>query len=94
MLNYKGRIINHLYIESITCSVCGKCISDTMEMQEMVHINRTGGFGSIIGDMVEINLNLCQHCFVDKLGEYLEYPDGDVEEDDEDQDDDSDLPNR
>ncbi len=66
-------------IASMTCDVCGKTYlydkdgnsDDVFEIQEFVHINFTGGYGSTFGDGDEIALDMCQHCLKEKLGAYL-----------------------
>jgi hypothetical protein len=62
------------YITAYICDVCGKEFNfedDIFETQEMVHINFTGGYGSIFGDGDTMRLDICQHCLKEKLGNYL-----------------------
>ncbi|CAH7429930.1 hypothetical protein VCHA53O466_50519 [Vibrio chagasii] len=66
---------------SISCDSCGLTVElyeedspvvnvdDTLESQEFFSINQTCGFGSIIGDGKTVKLDLCQKCFVDRLGD-------------------------
>ena len=60
-----------------TCDVCKKTFNknvndeEMLEVQEFVHISFTGGYGSIFGDMSEFELDICQHCLKEKLGQYL-----------------------
>lgn len=75
MINYKTEQVERKVPESITCDVCRKeyqC-DDVMEIQEFQHIRFTGGFSSIFGDMSEVELDICQHCLMEKLGEYIRY---------------------
>lgn len=59
-------------IESITCDVCGKDIfDDILEYEEKVSINYIGGYGSVFGDGSTVEIDICQKCFKDKLGEYI-----------------------
>ena len=60
-------------VTKIKCDVCGKEyeIDDAFEIQEFVHIEQTGGYGSVFGDGTQIHLDMCQHCMKEKLGEYL-----------------------
>lgn len=34
-------------------------------MQEFVHIEHTGGYGSVIGDGSNVKLDICDQCFKD-----------------------------
>ena len=60
-----------------TCDVCQKTFNknvndeEMLEVQEFVHISFTGGYGSIFGDMSEFELDICQHCLKEKLGQYI-----------------------
>ena len=58
----------------ITCSVCKTFYKaeDTMELQEFHHINFTGGYASVFGDMSEIRCNICQRCLEIMIGDYVE----------------------
>lgn len=64
-------------IVSITCDVCGKTYidrmenSDILEIQEFIHIKEYCGYGSIFGDGDIIELDICQHCLKEKLGQYI-----------------------
>ncbi len=55
-------------IVSITCDKCLKVVNypddpnDHSEWEGFVHINFTGGYGSIFGDMSTVSANICQHC--------------------------------
>lgn len=60
---------------SITCDRCKKEYDleiDWIETQEVHHIHFTGGYGSIFGDMNEIDLNICQHCLFKMIGDLVE----------------------
>jgi hypothetical protein len=53
------------------CDICDKdLLSDDMEGQEAFSFNAIGGYTSVFGDGAEISIDLCQHCFKDKLGNY------------------------
>jgi len=60
-------------VESIECDCCHKTIlpSDHIEWQELLNINFTGGYGSIFGDEVMLETQLCQYCVRDVLGKFL-----------------------
>lgn len=55
------------------CDVCGMDLksADEFESQEAVQIHGIGGYGSIFGDGSEYYIDMCQHCFNKKLGEYI-----------------------
>jgi hypothetical protein len=61
-------------IQSLTCDICKKTYDvdkDWEEAQEFVIIEEHCGFGSIFGDDNIIRLDMCQHCFKEKLGEFV-----------------------
>lgn len=58
-------------IVSVTCDCCGKEYPDKMDRQEFVNLDFIGGYGSVFGDMNRVQLDLCQTCFKEKLGEYI-----------------------
>ena len=57
-----------------TCDKCGKTyeidgtFADQMEAQEFLHINFTGGYGSIFGDMNHVEADICQFCLKPLIG--------------------------
>lgn len=64
-------------VESIKCNKCGRIISlteqkDFVEIQEMFSYYFTGGYGSVFGDECSYRIDLCQNCFKELLGDYLE----------------------
>jgi len=67
----KNQTIN--VIESIVCDVCKLeyKISEHDEIQEFTHIKFTGGYGSVFGDSIPIECDICQHCLKEKLGSYI-----------------------
>ena len=74
MVEYdKSEIVVQGKVISITCDVCKKTspIELWEESQEFSYIRLHGGFGSIFGDGNVVNLDICQHCLKEKLGEYL-----------------------
>lgn len=62
---------------SVTCDICKKTYSldkqsnDIFEVQEFIHVKEHCGYGSIFGDGDVIELDMCQHCFKEKLGQYI-----------------------
>jgi len=65
------------YPVSIVCDRCGREAfwegDSEFEAQEFKCYADMGGYGSIIGDEVEWTLDLCQHCFVELCGDYIQY---------------------
>ena len=58
----------------IICDVCKKSFDhekDVFELQEFVHVDETAGYGSIFRDGTKIQLDICQYCLKEKLGEFL-----------------------
>ena len=57
------------------CDICGTEYDytkpDDFEIQEFVHIDTVGGYGSIFGDGTRIVSDICQKCLEEKLGKYL-----------------------
>ena len=74
MINCK-RVVNirdKLY--SITCDKCGRTFlarEDFLEVQEFHHVNFCGGYGSIFGDMNEVECDICQHCLKKMIGDIV-----------------------
>ena len=71
MKNYESKTIVEEFCNSITCDVCGREYADIMETQEFVIVDTIGGYSSIFTDGGKIQLDMCQHCFKEKLGEYV-----------------------
>ena len=70
-------------VVALTCDKCGRAVSkysddpeERMEFDEFLVISKMGGYGAVIGDMHYLEVELCQHCMVEVLGEYARvYPD-------------------
>lgn len=61
-------------VTAIKCDNCRKIFNvdcDLFELQEFISISHTGGFGSIFGDMTNIELDICQNCFKNILGDIV-----------------------
>ncbi len=57
-------------IASITCDRCGRSAenaSEDFEFEEFLSINNVCGYGSIIGDGIKLQLDLCQYCVKELL---------------------------
>jgi len=59
------------YVVAVSCDVCRRTYDNVLEIQSFTHIVETGSYGSIFGDGVSIQCDICQHCLNDKLGTYL-----------------------
>ena len=60
--------------QALICDVCKKEFDfkkDIMDIQESVRIRYTGGYGSVFGDGNVIEIDICQNCFKEKLGDYV-----------------------
>lgn len=44
--------------------------NDMWEIDEFHHISFTGGYGSIFGDMDEVECDICQHCLKEMIGSF------------------------
>lgn len=77
MQKFEKVIIEKEKLASIVCDVCGREIArdDYNEIQEVLSVERYGGFGSVFGDGVLIRLDMCQHCMKEKLGEFIRIED-------------------
>ena len=60
-------------IDGVVCDKCGKRITmdDIVEYNEMFTYSFIGGYGSVFGDGIEMEIDLCQSCFKEVLGKYL-----------------------
>jgi hypothetical protein len=56
---------------AIQCDICKKQYTDILELQEFILIEEVGGYGSVIGDGTAYEVDICQHCFKEKLGQFL-----------------------
>lgn len=61
-------------IDSIICDKCGKKYEveeNWEEIQEFLHINFTGGCGSIFGDGSNVQCDICQYCLKDMIKDFM-----------------------
>jgi hypothetical protein len=63
-------------VTGFTCDCCKSTYEedDWVEMQEYLHFENTGGFGSVFGDGVYFEITLCQMCVKMLLGPHIQYP--------------------
>lgn len=79
MINYRKEIVTEEkeIVTSVTCDICGKVFDysdntdEVFEIQEFVHINFIGGYGSVFGDGDHVRCDICQNCLKERLGSYL-----------------------
>ena len=71
MRKYKNIEVQSRQLTELRCDVCGVDIfQDELEMQEAFFLYKVGGYNSVFGDGREIDIDICQYCLKDKLGEY------------------------
>lgn len=60
--------------DGFTCDICKtKFAQDNWpELQEAIHVKHNCGYGSVFGDLSTISLDICQHCFSQILGAYVQ----------------------
>jgi hypothetical protein len=73
MIIYGEQKVVEKVVTKITCDRCKKEIEGDLEQQEMHNIRFTGGYGSVFGDMNEIDCDLCQYCLFDLIGDFCIY---------------------
>jgi len=64
-----------LVVTGYTCDSCGKKWNgnDWGEVQEMLHWENRGGYGSVFGDGADMTLDLCQDCIKTRLGDCIQF---------------------
>jgi hypothetical protein len=67
MKHYTEFITTEKELQSITCDKCHKEYLDIRETQEFLSINFTGGYGSVFGDMLTIECDICQYCLKEMI---------------------------
>lgn len=55
-----------------TCDRCKKTVEerDIFEYQEFYHIDFTGGYASVFGDMNRVQADLCQQCLKELIDSF------------------------
>lgn len=74
MVEYKTKRVSAKYVAAIVCDVCKKryeASDDECELQEFLHVNFVGGYGSVFGDGSHVTANICQKCLKERLGDIL-----------------------
>lgn len=73
MIKYE-EVVEQVRIPKI--KTCDKCkieidYSNMIEWQEFVHIGILGGYGSVFGDGVQVDTDICQNCFKEWVDGFL-----------------------
>jgi hypothetical protein len=59
-------------VDQIKCDRCGKVTArDELDFHAMNSIGFSAGYASIFGDGNRVDIDLCEHCLKDTLGEWL-----------------------
>lgn len=72
--------------------ICDSCQTEIEDAQETLHWRMTGGYSSIFGDGVQMELDLCQECIKTRLGDVIRFLPGNVHFPELDDDDPSEAP--
>ena len=76
MLEIEKIMVEGEVLKSKTCDVCGKkYIPDDLDFQEFFHIGFSCGYGSIFEDGKVVRIDICQHCFKERLGNFIRVED-------------------
>lgn len=68
-------------LSSITCDRCRQTWqANTIDAAELISIDFIGGYDSVFGDGSQVELDLCQRCLKETLGQWLRVSDRDHEE--------------
>lgn len=78
MITTKEVKIQDCVFDKFICDKCGRefsndTIEDEIELQETHSIRFTGGYGSVFGDMVNVECDLCQNCLKELIGDFCRY---------------------
>jgi hypothetical protein len=66
------KLQTHSVLETITCDKCGvTAYAEDGSAEEFLSINRTGGYFSSFGDGATVQLDLCQGCLNETLGQWI-----------------------
>lgn len=71
------KIKKEVKVEEVKSIVCDKCGTVYLanegwdEVQEFLHINFTGGYGSVFGDGINVQCDICQHCLYGIIGSIM-----------------------
>jgi hypothetical protein len=72
MRNLKTVRVKQEKIISISCDICNVTYEPyDMGFEEIISIRHEGGFSSHIGDGSIVEIDICDKCFMKKLGKYV-----------------------
>lgn len=76
MMRFQFKMKEVSTFAGVSCDVCGKyfdkdAVDDGLEIEEVQSISFVGGYDSVFGDGKLVELDICQHCLKDRLGEFL-----------------------
>lgn len=64
--------VSVLQVNALVCDRCGhRADMESGASQEFLQLHNTGGYGSVIGDGVTVDLDLCEPCVKEVLGPWL-----------------------
>ena len=73
MKRFETKSVNTDVLVEFKCDRCKlDFMKDHYEQQEMWIFGNIGGYNSVFGDGLKIELQLCQHCVKEVLGEWLQ----------------------
>lgn len=55
----------------LVCDICKREVLDDLELSEFHRLEKHCGYSSVFGDGSLIKIDICQHCFKDKLGDFV-----------------------
>ena len=58
-------------VSSIQCDCCKQEFDTPVELAEFLTLDTVAGYNSIFGDGNKIQLDLCQYCLEEKLGDLI-----------------------
>lgn len=59
-------------VTGFTCDCCAKTVDvESLDHQEAVHLDLTGGYTSVFGDGAQVQCDLCQDCVKALLGKHV-----------------------
>jgi hypothetical protein len=70
----KEKVVEHDILDVIICDKCGfesDYQEDILESQEFLSWDHLCGYGSVFGDEMIAEIDLCQTCTMELLGEYI-----------------------
>lgn len=76
----KKKVKKEMIIEKCVSYICDKCGKeylcdggsemDILEIEEFLHIDFIGGYGSVFGDGSRVSADICQHCLREMIKDF------------------------